>query len=55
LTLEGGYNLDALTDSIATTIIGVEEEDPPVWEYAGDAGPVEAARKALAPYWENLR
>ena len=55
LTLEGGYNLSALTDSIAATIIGAEEEDPPAWEYAGYAGPVEVARKALAPYWVNLR
>jgi acetoin utilization deacetylase AcuC-like enzyme len=52
--LEGGYNLNALTESVATTIRGVEEE-PPAWEYSGDVRAVEAARKALAPFWESLR
>jgi acetoin utilization deacetylase AcuC-like enzyme len=52
--LEGGYNLNALTESVAATIMGVEEE-PPAWEYSGDARPVEAARKALSPFWESLR
>ncbi len=52
--LEGGYNLDALTESVAATVKGVEEE-PPGWEYSGDVRPVEAARKALAPFWESLR
>jgi acetoin utilization deacetylase AcuC-like enzyme len=53
--LEGGYNLNALTDSVAATIEGVEEGVSPAWEYSGDARPVEAARKALGPFWENLR
>ncbi len=53
--LEGGYNLNALTDSVAATIKGVEEGASPAWEYSGDARPVEAARKALGPFWENLR
>src|SRR5919202_131748 len=51
--LEGGYNLTALTESVAATIRGVEE-DPPVWEYSGKARPVEAARKALSAYWTSL-
>ncbi len=54
LCMEGGYNLKALTESVAATIEGTEEEAPG-WEYAGDVRPVEAARKALAPFWESLR
>ncbi len=46
---------ETLADSVAATVNGVEEDEPPKWEYSGDARPVEAARKALAPYWENLR
>jgi acetoin utilization deacetylase AcuC-like enzyme len=53
--LEGGYNLNALTDSVAATIKGAKEEGSPAWEYSGDASPVEAARKALSPFWESLR
>ena len=53
--LEGGYNLNALTDSVAATIKGVEEKPSLAWEYSGDARPVEVARKALGPFWENLR
>jgi acetoin utilization deacetylase AcuC-like enzyme len=52
--LEGGYNLNALTESVAATIRGVGEE-PPAWEYSGGVRPVEAARKALAPFWGSLR
>ena len=52
--LEGGYNLDALTDSVAATIRGTGE-DPPTWKHREDAGPVEAARKTLAPFWDSLR
>ena len=52
--LEGGYKLDALTESVAATIKGIEEE-PPAWEYSGNTRPVEAARKTLAPFWESLR
>jgi acetoin utilization deacetylase AcuC-like enzyme len=52
--LEGGYNLNALTESVAATIVGIEEQ-PPDWEYSGDVRPVEAARKALSPFWESLR
>ncbi|MGH3146368.1 MAG: histone deacetylase family protein [Rubrobacter sp.] len=53
LVLEGGYNLDALTESVAATVQGVEEE-PPDWEYAGGVGPAEESRAALSPYWESL-
>jgi len=53
--LEGGYNLNALTDSVAATVKGAEEGASPAWEYSGDARPVEAARKALSPFWESLR
>jgi acetoin utilization deacetylase AcuC-like enzyme len=55
LLLEGGYNLQALTESVAATIKGVEEDTAPAWEYSGEVRPVEAARKALTPFWESLR
>ena len=55
LLLEGGYNLGALTESVAATVKGVERDQAPSWEYPGDVRPVEAARKALAPFWGNLR
>jgi len=54
LLLEGGYNLNALTESVAATIRGVEEEAP-AWEYSGDVRPIEAARSTLAPFWKSLR
>ena len=52
--LEGGYNLDALTESVTATVAGIGEQTP-AWEYSGDASQVEAARKALSPFWESLR
>lgn len=52
--LEGGYNLDALTESVAATIRGVHDE-PPDWEYQGGVRPVEESREALAPFWRSLR
>ncbi|MBV9454195.1 MAG: histone deacetylase [Rubrobacter sp.] len=55
LLLEGGYNLRALTESVAATIQGVEEEPSSEWEYLGDVRSVEASRKVLAPFWESLR
>jgi acetoin utilization deacetylase AcuC-like enzyme len=56
LVLEGGYNLGALTESVAATIRGVEEPQDAAREYAGDViRPVEAARRALTPFWESLR
>jgi acetoin utilization deacetylase AcuC-like enzyme len=54
LVLEGGYNLEALTGSVAATVRGAGEE-PPEWEYAGGVEPVEESRLALAPFWEGLR
>jgi acetoin utilization deacetylase AcuC-like enzyme len=54
LLLEGGYNLNALTESVAATIRGVEEEAP-AWVYSGDVRPIEAVRRALAPFWKSLR
>jgi acetoin utilization deacetylase AcuC-like enzyme len=55
LVLEGGYNLDALTHSVAATIRGVEEGRYNAPDYAGDRRPVEDARRSLAPFWESLR
>jgi acetoin utilization deacetylase AcuC-like enzyme len=55
LVMEGGYDLDALTGGVAATIRGIEEEQDPGWDYAGDVRPVEAARRTLAPFWEGLR
>ena len=54
LVLEGGYNLNALTGSVAATIKGVEEPFE-TCRYSGNVTPVEASRKALAPLWESLR
>ena len=55
LLLEGGYNLGALTESVAATIMGVEKWEPPAWVYTRGVAPVQAARKAPAPFWESLR
>ena len=52
--LEGGYNLDALTESVAATMQGVEGVAPD-WEYAGGVRHIEASRQALAPFWRSLR
>jgi len=52
--LEGGYNLGALTESVAATMQGVGEEAPD-WEYAGGVRQVEECREALAPFWGSLR
>ncbi len=54
LLLEGGYNLDALTQSVAATINGAEQEAPG-WEYAANASSIETPRRALAPFWKSLR
>ncbi len=53
--LEGGYNLNALAESVAATIKGVAAGSSPTWRYSGGARPVEAARKALSPFWKSLR
>jgi len=52
--LEGGYNLDALTDSVAANMQGVGEEAPH-WKFAGGVRQVEKSREALAPFWRSLR
>ena len=52
--LEGGYDLDALTQSVAATARGAYESAP-AWEYTGGVRPVEEARAALAPFWKGLR
>jgi acetoin utilization deacetylase AcuC-like enzyme len=52
--LEGGYNLDALTESVAATIRDVEEESPD-WGYTGGVRPVEESRESLGPFWRSLR
>ena len=52
--LEGGYDLDALTQSVAATVRGAHE-DAPEWKYEGGVRPVEEARVALAPLWKSLR
>jgi acetoin utilization deacetylase AcuC-like enzyme len=54
LVLEGGYNLQALAEGVAATVRGVEERPDTAREYPGGARPVEAARKALMPFWERL-
>jgi acetoin utilization deacetylase AcuC-like enzyme len=51
--LEGGYNLGALTESVAATVRGVGEQGP-VWEYSGGVMQVEKSREGLAPFWRDL-
>jgi len=52
--LEGGYNLDALTESVAATMRGVGEKAPD-WEYSGGVRSVQKSREALASFWRSLR
>ena len=52
--LEGGYNLRALTGSVAATMRGTGEVAPG-WDYAGGVRQVEKCRAALAPHWRSLR
>jgi acetoin utilization deacetylase AcuC-like enzyme len=52
--LEGGYNLDALSESVAATMQGVGESAPD-WECAGGVRYVQKSREALAPFWRSLR
>ncbi|HWS79693.1 MAG TPA: histone deacetylase [Rubrobacter sp.] len=52
--LEGGYNLDALTESVAKTMQGVGERVPE-WGYAGGMRHIQESREALAPFWRSLR
>lgn len=55
LVLEGGYDLDALAESVAATIEGAIEGTPPDWHYTGDVEAVETARQEHAEFWESLR
>lgn len=52
LVLEGGYDLDALAESVEATILGLRE-DAPGWEYRSETAPrsIWEAREALAPFW----
>ena len=52
LVLEGGYDLDALAESVAATILGLGEAAPR-WEHRPEQAPkpVREARGALAPFW----
>lgn len=54
MLLEGGYDLAALTDSIASTLRGIGQE-PSGWSYEGGNRYVEESRKTLSPYWKSLR
>ena len=51
--LEGGYNLQALTESVTACIQGVQDEAPG-WEYAGGMSQVEKCREILAPFWRGV-
>ena len=51
--LEGGYNLGALTESVANTMQGVGERAPD-WGYAGGMRHIQESREALAPFWRSL-
>ena len=53
--MEGGYDLGALTDSVAATIEGAERGSSPEWGYSGGVKTIEETRKALAPFWRSLR
>ncbi len=53
--LEGGYDLAALSESVAATLRGVCKQARPEWEYRGGNRAVEASRRALAPFWRSLR
>jgi len=54
LILEGGYDLRALTASVAATIEGVESEEASGWKYSGGVRAVDESRRVLAPFWESL-
>jgi acetoin utilization deacetylase AcuC-like enzyme len=51
--LEGGYNLQALTESVAACIQGVQDEAPD-GEYKGGVRQVEKSREILAPFWRGV-
>lgn len=54
LVLEGGYNLEALAESVAATIKGMQE-DKPDWKYTGNGEAVETARQEQAEFWKSLK
>lgn len=54
LVMEGGYDLDALTDSVAATIQGVEAGKAPDWKYSGEKA-ARDAREELSAHWDSLR
>jgi acetoin utilization deacetylase AcuC-like enzyme len=51
--LEGGYNLQALTESVAACMQGTREEASD-WGYAGGVSQVEKSREVLAPFWRGV-
>jgi acetoin utilization deacetylase AcuC-like enzyme len=51
--LEGGYNLQALSESVAATMQGVQDQAPD-WDYAGGVRQVEKSRGILAPFWRGV-
>ncbi len=58
LVLEGGYNLEALSESVASTINGLENGvsgDVDAGRDPANSESVEASRKILAPFWDALR
>ncbi len=54
LLLEGGYDLDALSDSVATSVAQLRNPRP-LAESAGETTAwTRLSREALAPYWETI-
>jgi acetoin utilization deacetylase AcuC-like enzyme len=52
--LEGGYNLDALTESVAATMRGVGERAPD-WDSGDGVGYIRNSRDVLSQFWRGLR
>jgi acetoin utilization deacetylase AcuC-like enzyme len=52
--LEGGYNLDALTESVAATMRGVGERAPD-WDSGDGVGYIRKSRDVLSQFWRGLR
>ena len=52
--LEGGYNLDALTESVAATMQGVGERAPD-WDSGDGVGYIRKSRDVLSQFWRGLR
>lgn len=53
--LEGGYDLGALTESVAATIGGFEEPSSFKLENSRSSKHLAEARKALLPFWRSLQ